>query len=387
MWLHVPNLSPDSLSAPASADSNSDSGSPSATPIALFAMSSGTPSARPLSWRGWKTRPYIQRLSGTISRPSTAARGVESWISSLAATRASRSAPPDSAAARTTLATSGPTSGASSNPYVLPSLFSRTSPTTSTSASSRSPSTYKTWAIALRRACLRRRKSAPRTSASGCSSWPTPHSNCTTGAGTQGRDGGLKIQTAVANWPTPSAVVANDREQPGTWRARSVLLPEKHRNGNGAGTPLTIASIEAVQRWATPTTRDHKDGACAEASVPTNALLGRQAARWQTPSVADVTGGHLSDSGARSSELLLNGQSVVVTESSRPDPEPSTSGAASSPPDPTSRRRLNPLFAEWLMGWPAGWTDPDIALSDSPRWETASCRSLRRSLSSLSTAA
>lgn len=32
-------------------------------------------------------------------------------------------------------------------------------------------------------------------------------------------------------------------------------------------------------------------------------------------------------------------------------------GRESSPSDPTSpRRRLNPTFAEWLMGWPPGWT-------------------------------
>ena len=38
--------------------------------------------------------------------------------------------------------------------------------------------------------------------------WPTPHASCSTGAGTQGRDGGLKVQTAVkdrALFPTPSA--------------------------------------------------------------------------------------------------------------------------------------------------------------------------------------
>lgn len=33
---------------------------------------------------------------------------------------------------------------------------------------------------------------------------PTPHANCHTGAGTQGRDGGLKVQTAVQLLPTPT---------------------------------------------------------------------------------------------------------------------------------------------------------------------------------------
>jgi hypothetical protein len=34
------------------------------------------------------------------------------------------------------------------------------------------------------------------------SSWPTPHANCGTGAGTHG-EGGLNLQTAVRMWPTP----------------------------------------------------------------------------------------------------------------------------------------------------------------------------------------
>jgi hypothetical protein len=56
-------------------------------------------------------------------------------------------------------------------------------------------------------------------------SWPTPNHN-TTGAGTQGRDGGPNLQTAAS--------------------------------------------------WATPTSLDHKDGASTLENTPVNALLGRQ---------------------------------------------------------------------------------------------------------------
>src|SRR4029077_3461621 len=38
---------------------------------------------------------------------------------------------------------------------------------------------------------------------SGCSLWQTAHANCSTGAGTQGRDGGMNLQTAAKLWPTP----------------------------------------------------------------------------------------------------------------------------------------------------------------------------------------
>lgn len=35
-----------------------------------------------------------------------------------------------------------------------------------------------------------------------------------------------------------------------------------------------------------------------------------------------------------------------------------STGQISSPRDRTSRRRLNPRFVEWLMGFPIGWTEP-----------------------------
>jgi hypothetical protein len=43
--------------------------------------------------------------------------------------------------------------------------------------------------------------------------WPTPHGNCHTGAGQQGRDGGLNIQTSVARqmWKTPHGFANTDR--------------------------------------------------------------------------------------------------------------------------------------------------------------------------------
>ena len=34
--------------------------------------------------------------------------------------------------------------------------------------------------------------------------WPTPHASCSTGAGTQGREGGNNLQTAAQLWPTPA---------------------------------------------------------------------------------------------------------------------------------------------------------------------------------------
>ena len=82
-------MSSDSAPASAASSSASDSATPEPT---LCALSSGKTVPRPLSWRGWKTRPWHRLLSGMSLEPSTAARGVASWISSLRASHASPSA-------------------------------------------------------------------------------------------------------------------------------------------------------------------------------------------------------------------------------------------------------------------------------------------------------
>lgn len=77
-WLYVQGL----------ADSNSASLSPSAATTAPCVSLSGTLSPRPLSWRGWKTRPWIALLFGTTSPLSKVESGMVSWILSLRVSRA-----------------------------------------------------------------------------------------------------------------------------------------------------------------------------------------------------------------------------------------------------------------------------------------------------------
>src|SRR5258708_26690805 len=116
-WLYAPGLE----------DLNLDSSLPSGTPTEPWLTLSGKPSQRPLSWRGWKTRPWIGRLSGTISRPSMAGHGVALWISYLAATRASHSAQQGSVSERVIRATSG---------LNLPDSFEKSNPRSSSARTS-----------------------------------------------------------------------------------------------------------------------------------------------------------------------------------------------------------------------------------------------------------
>jgi hypothetical protein len=65
---------------------------------------------------------------------------------------------------------------------------------------------------------------------------------------------GANLSRDAAQWPTPSASLANDGETPETWHARAATLKAKHGNGNGAGLPLTVATVQ----WPTPAARDYR---------------------------------------------------------------------------------------------------------------------------------
>jgi hypothetical protein len=190
----------------------------------------------------FKDRSRKARRRGAI--PSTAALGVESWMASLAASRASRIASPESARAATTNATSGPTLGASSSSPAPGSSSSRTS----AACSRRSPAsirarygsgvTYSDWVSTLREDCSRRQKSAQAMSASASlsSQWPT--------------QAGLKLldndQTSLQSseeqsmWPTPTAncVDMDTMERSGT--AGYVRIAQKE-----AGSPY-LAQVSGV---------------------------------------------------------------------------------------------------------------------------------------------
>jgi hypothetical protein len=234
------------------------------------------------------------------------------------------------------------------------------------------------------------------------SAWPTATANMVTGAGSEGRDGGgMPLMAQIGRWPTPTAL---DRPRNDETLAKSASF--RKRNANQNAVPLYLG--EAAQRWSTPRvstgtyTRDRgKSGA--------ERLTLEGEAKWSTPSVADVTGGRASRSGARKSERLLNGQAPDLC--SRLGQETGTHGSGSAetrlnafrryrattdsalrserralllmairrrdqakPGEvrrlqrgwtrtgltafvrPSFRRSLNPRFVGDLMGWPPGLT-------------------------------
>ena len=107
-----------------------------------------------------------------------------------------------------------------------------------------------------------------------------------------------------------------------------------------------------ARMWATPVARDYRSDESQKTDEELYGKKGkplpRQIIGWPSPTAADSE---------RQSTGYMRGNPTLLGASLQAQ-ETSTDGSASSPSDPTSRRRrkLNPLFVEWLMGWPIGWT-------------------------------
>ena len=187
-------------------------------------------------------------------------------------------------------------------------------------------------------------------SGSGLLGWPTPNATDSTGAGTEGRAGGMNCQTAaqLAHWNTPRATDGS--------------------NGGPGQTGGALPADAALAGWPTATTRDWKDGGNPDVNVPLNALLGRTVwlAGWPTPQARDHfpahTEAYIAEKKAQGHGMQnLNDQAPLADWSERS----LTSGPArltasgemltGSTAGMESGGQLNPRFSLWLMGYPDEW--------------------------------
>lgn len=315
---------------------------------------------RPRSFaRAWMTRPWLRRLSAPTCEPSTVQRGLERWISSARDTRASRSASPADVLGRMIPGTCGPTWRESLENAEQLGLFSRTSPAIYRLGSIPSQASFTEWVSGLRREYSARRRLVRRIAESGCSSsrtvtpdhWPT--STVTDTAYEQSPRSGVKgnhnlaLPIAVGQWPTPRA---GDSESPGPHHGHADSL---HSSTADWRTPASRDwKGESAASWRTrtdgdtiPTLSDQvascgllAPGGIGPESIPECG----QPSQWPTPTAQ-------ADAGSRN------------TEGSKAHPGTGLADAAltgsSASGRQGNRRRLNPLFVEWLMGWPRGWTD------------------------------
>ena len=163
----------------------------------------------------------------------------------------------------------------------------------------------------------------------------------------------------LSGWPTPNAGPQNDGDT--TWEQRRAELKAKHNNGNGFG--MTLGQASQLAGWATPTTRDHKDGAAPSVvgSGRTDKLAHAvQLAGWSTPTCPLA---HDSDHSAFRWNPNKRQDDPVMQILGR--------DLSLSHVPMEKRAQLNPAFSLWLMGYPAAW-------ASSGALAMQSCRLLRR---------
>ena len=102
---------------------------------------------------------------------------------------------------------------------------------------------------------------------------------------------------------------------------------------------------------------------------------------WPTPAARDHKGSnsteHVTANGTGSMHMDQLPNFVEHAFRCSPRDQPTPGGPTSSP----ERRTLNPLFVEWLMGWPIGWTGSAPVETASSHWWQAMRGELSRLVS------
>ena len=365
--------------------------------LALSVTSNEKHSPPQLWLRRWKKDGWIRRLSGAISEPLTASRGVARWIGSLAVSPASPTASPVSSAELPTGEISGPlpqgsyeTSDPASSSW---RMFQESVGITSTP----SDLSFKQWDTELRKDYSLRRKSVRPTSASGFSSWHTPASDMSTSHGGRwngryyikknGRKESSTLTHQTARWDPPPAEIgtitvlmdAITRMWP-TQTARDAYAPsdadaERHQ------IPLRMEAAE----WPNP--QNDSDKWRSPQATDAKLELRDQAGNW--PTILAEEGKERKSHGKGGQVSLARAARNFPTQvyrdykdwDVRNKKSPSKNYEAYSHLELTTSmpghkcshrcRRLNPLFAEWLMGWPTTWTLLPLGVVDSGSLEMA----------------
>lgn len=204
--------------------------------------------------------------------------------------------------------------------------------------------------------------SEPVTCESACSSWPTatandaqqrqisvlwPTARAEDSESCGNHPGATDSLTgATRNWATPKALTGGPNSNREAWRERT---------GKTGGADLQ----EQIGHWQTPATDsfrsrggDRKD----EMGLDQDARSWNQ---WRTPTHCSENSlrGSGQDPAIRAAQgHAINLQDQTLVWNSLPAPA-THDGPPSSESGQTSRRRLNPRFVEWLMGFPVSWTE------------------------------
>lgn len=152
----------------------------------------------------------------------------------------------------------------------------------------------------------------------------------------------VTIAEQAEHWPTP--------DLQDTHHGTRGASPERIAKRQAGGRQLSME--ETVSIWQTPATDSFRSRG---GDRQDEQGLDQQARMFPTPGARDYrtpNARSYQDRGGVKVEQLPNFVAHSLPAPATPD------GPPSSKPIQTSRRRLNPRFVEWLMGFPAGWSKP-----------------------------
>jgi hypothetical protein len=393
VWLYIPVVSTTTsgpyLSAQESAGLTLESASlatmDSGQEVELSVTSSGKPMQRPLSWRGWKARPWIELLFGTISNPSRSKTSLAEWIKLWAESPANPIAPLGRSSEQKMSETSGQLRGACSDGSEPISSSLRTSGDSEAPRAALSDSlgtlpksgslvngvlsAVKCWRPHI---AEREFSGLPMTpsdlncfeagtsEASQESAWPTPS------AVSYGSNKGGAAGRVGLNRPSLQSL-GRDFQVP--WPTPRAGQKQGADTGQHGGPPIpNLMSLGVL--WPSPKARDWKNGMGGQSRKDPD--LNSVCHSWPTPQARDSKG----TPGAGATHQNLHKDAISFSghqdnlQSSGTE-SLNTSGQVASP-----RRHLNVLFVEYLMGFPTGYSAPTVSgPTDYEAWETR-CRRL-----------
>ena len=352
------------------------------------------------SWQSvWKRDTSIKLLSGLTSKPSTLNHGVEKWISSLEDSHVNPFRLQDSNEEKMTRETYGLTQPDLFGGLGHQSSFLKMCQESSNTISAKSDPNFERWVTKLRKDYSQRSKQAHLTNDNGFSSWRTPAATDPEGGVEDWSSERfknieapqIKLRDQAANWPTPRQTDHKD----GMASTTSLVNGKFVRTSNTTGTKYGAGLDGAAANWPTPTTQEiaHEDmevndkgrrltkdkedshslnlqhrsrsWSTPKASdqfnkyetenwrgedLPSESHVWRETVqkeiqKWGTPAHRDYKGfdGPGKKNKGKPSETYLSIHQGLMTQKD---------GHTCS----VSCRRLNPLFAEHLMGLPLGWT-------------------------------
>jgi hypothetical protein len=238
--------------------------------------------------------------------------------------------------------------------------------------------------------------------------WPTPRAITSGGESAErkqelGREesGGGDLQATAQLWKTPHGMSNRDfRGKVGgcgggefAKQANNWATPQGHpRQADPRTVDHGVQLANQVGRWPTASARDWKSGDANEATMNRNSRPLNEVVEhltWPTPrhttsgmEVSDaqlnrIRNGEETEGGAGACKLELSAclhsppapqtpDGLTSSEIAPTSPQPSASAkktgsestASGSPPGARLlKRRLNPRFVEWLMGFPVTWTE------------------------------